>query len=286
MKNVQLQNAAEGFQDIWRGSMMIDRRVADFFQYWREHYQWPLRRTRVKTEFKIQEFAENASKAVASGKEERLSSTLMQIHRWKTRNQAKITDRYARQLQKDPKRVRDLQKLLPITTDSSDAALKKALDLLRFPDCNLPVCTAQLSFLSGRVFPILDRFLAQFFSRRVHPMILQWADYDISHVFETVGKIDFILEDDGRGQGVPRLAVYSEPSYRKNRNLYIEQLIPQLKMLAETFQAADITFQGSDGQPKQFTSVDLQMAIFIFGKRNPKLFKKFYKTHPIPYLRI
>ena len=265
---------------------MIDRRVADFFQYWREHYQWPLRRTRVKTELKIQEFAENASKAVASGKVERLASTLMQIHRWKTRNQAGITDSYARQLQKEPKRVRELHKLLPITSETPDAVLKKSLDLMRFPDCNLPVCTAQLSFLSGRVFPILDRFLAQFFNRKVHPMILQWADYDITHVFETIGKIDFALEDDGRGKGVPRLAVYSDPSYRKNRNLYVEQLIPQLKTLAETFQAAEITYQGINRQPKQFTSVDLQMAIFIFGKRNPKLFKQLYKAHPIPSLAL
>jgi hypothetical protein len=265
---------------------MIDRRVADFFQYWREQYQWPLRRSRVKTELIIQEFTANANKAVASGKVERLASTLMHIHRWKTRNQAGITDLYARQLQKDPKRVRELQKLLPISEETPDKVLKKTLDLMRFPDCNLPVCTAQLSFLSGRVFPILDRFLAQFFSRKAHPMILQWADYDIPRVFEVVGKIEFVLEDDGRGKGVPRLAVYTEPAYRKNRNLYVEQLIPQLQNLASKLQEGDLTYQGIDKKLHQLTSVDLQMAIFIFGKRNPKLFKQFYKVLPIPTLAI
>ncbi|MFX0167874.1 MAG: hypothetical protein ACFE89_00840 [Candidatus Hodarchaeota archaeon] len=210
----------------------------------------------------------------------------MQIHRWKTRNQAGITDHYAKQLEKEPKRVRELQKLLPITVETSSIDLKKILDLMRFPDCNLPVCTAQLSFLSGRVFPILDRFLAQFFSRKLHPMILRWAEYDIPNILEIIGKIDFILEDDGRGIGAPRLAVYTQPAYRKNRNLYVEQLIPRLQNLAEKFQESDMTYQGIDRHQHPFTSVDLQMAIFIFGKRNTRLFRQFYKAPPIPSLII
>jgi len=268
------------------GYIMIDRRVADFFQFWREQYRWPLGCSRVKTEKKIFEFAENARAAVSSGKVERLTSTLMQIHRWKTRNQAGITDKYARQLDKEPKRVRELQKLLPITKETPNMVLKNVLDLMRFPDCNLPVCTAQLSFLSGRVFPILDRFLAQFFSRKAHPMILQWAEYDILNVFETIGKINFILEDDGRNKEVPRLAVYTENSYRYNRDQYVEQLIPRLQNLAMELQGGDLTYQGIDRDQHHFTSVDLQMAIFMFGKKNPRLFKKFYKTLPIPNLTI
>jgi hypothetical protein len=263
---------------------LIDRRVADFFQYWREQYQWPLRRTRIKTEQKIQEFKENAVAVVASGKEERLASILVQIHRWKTRNQAKITDRYAKQLIKEPKRVREIKKLLPITLETPNIILKKALDLMRYPDCNLPVCTAQLSFLSGRVFPILDRFLAQFFSQKAHPMIIRWADFDIPRVFETIGKINFVLEDDGRRKGVPRLAVYNDSSYRKNRNLYVDELIPSLQNLAKQMQKADMTYQGIDQKQHDFTSVDLQMAIFIFGKKNPQLFKQFYRKAPIPCL--
>jgi hypothetical protein len=265
---------------------LIDRRVADFFQYWREQYRWPLRRSRVKTEKKIQEFTQNVRAAVVSGKVQRLVSTLMQVHRWKTRNQAGITDKYARQLDKEPRRVRELQKLLPINIETPNGILKKALDLLRFPDCNLPVCTAQLSFLSDRVFPILDRFLAQFCSRKVHPMILQWAEYDILNVFKAIGEIDFSLEDDGRGKGVPRLAVYTEPSYRHNRNLYVDQLIPKLQNLAKQLKDADMVYQGFDRILYHFTSVDLQMAIFFFGKKNTKLFKQFYKAHPIPRLSI
>ncbi|MFX1318043.1 MAG: hypothetical protein ACFE9D_04030 [Promethearchaeota archaeon] len=263
---------------------MIDRRVADFFQYWRQQYQWPLRRTRVNTEKKIQEFKENAQLAVASGKDERLANTLIQIHRWKTRNQAGITDDYARQLDKAPKRLRELQKELPLTLKTPNEILKKALDLLRFSDCNLPVCTAQLSFLSDRVFPILDRFLAQFFSRKVHPMILKWADFDIQNVFETLGIIDFALEDDGRGKGVPRMAVYTEKFYRYNRNLFVDELIPRLQNLARQLSEADITYEGIDRNLHYFTSVDLQMAIFIFGKKNPRLFRQFYKVPPIPSL--
>ncbi|MFX1563221.1 MAG: hypothetical protein ACFFDP_07930 [Promethearchaeota archaeon] len=265
---------------------MIDRRVADFFQFWREQYRWPLRRSRVETEKRILKFAENAKAAVASGKVEKLTSILLQIHRWKTRNQAGITDKYARQLDKEPKRIRELQKLLPITIETQDAILKKALDLMRFPDCNLPVCTAQLSFLSERVFPILDRFLAQFFSRKAHPMILQWAEYDILNVFETMGKINFILEDDGHNKGVPRLAVYTETSYRYNRDQYVDHLIPRLQHLAAELRKADMTYQGIDRDQHHFTSVDLQMAIFIFGKKNTRLFKQFYKTPPIPNLTI
>jgi hypothetical protein len=265
---------------------MIDRRVADFFQYWREQYRWPLRRTRVKTENKIQEFTAIARASVTSGKIEQLASALIQVHRWKTRNQARSTDRYARQVEKDPRRLRDLQRLLPITSQTPNADLKKALDLMRFPDCNLPVCTAQLSFLSGRVFPILDRLLAQFFSRRVHPLMLQWADFDLLNVFKTIGTIDFVLEDDGRGKGVPRLAVYNESPYRRNRNLYVEEFIPRLQHLAKQLQDADLTFQDINRNQQHFSSVDVQMAIFIFGKRNPKLFKGFYKTHPLPSLTI
>jgi len=265
---------------------MIDRRVGDFFQYWREEYRWPLRRSRVNTEKKIQEFRKNARAAVTSGKEERLRSTLIQVHRWKTRNHGRITDQYVRQLDKEPKRVRELQKLLPITIESSTSVLKKALDLLRFPDCNLPVCTAQLSFLSGRKFPILDRFLAQFFSQKAHPMILQWAEYDFQNIFKTIGKIDFVLEDDGRGKGVPRLAVYTEKSYRKNRNLYVNELIPRLQNLAEQLQEADLTYQDINRNQQYFTGVDLQMAIFIFGKKNTRLFRRFYKKLPIPSLII
>ncbi len=265
---------------------MIDRRVADFFQFWREQYRWPLNRSRIKTEKKIFEFEENAKAAVSSGKVERLTSSLMQIHRWKTRNQAGITDKYAKQLDKEPKRVRELQKLLPITSETPTMVLKSALDLMRFPDCNLTVCTAQLSFLSGRVFPILDRFLAQFFSRKAHPMMLQWTEYDIFNVFESIGKINFILEDDGRSKGVPRLAVYTETSYRYNRNQYVDQLIPRLQNLAEELRNADMTYQGIDRDQHHFTSVDLQMAIFIFGKKNTRLFKEFYKIPPIPNLTI
>lgn len=268
---------------MW-GEIVIDRRVGDFFQYWREQYQWPLKRSRVKTEQKIHEFAENAMAAVASGKVERLTSTLMQIHRWKTRNQAGITNKYAKQLDKEPKRVRELHKLLPFTSETPNVILKKVLDLMQFPDCNLPVCTAQLSFLSGRKFPILDRFLAQFFSRKVHPMILQWAEYDILNVLETIGKIDFALEDDGRGKGVPRLEVYTQTAYRYNRNLYVDQLIPRLQNLAEQLQEADMRYQGIERNQHHFASVDLQMAIFIFGKKNTRLFKQFYKAPPIPSL--
>jgi hypothetical protein len=136
------------------------------------------------------------------------------------------------------------------------------------------------------VFPILDRFLAQFFSQKAHPMILQWAEYDIINVFETIGKINFIFEDDGRNKGVPRLAVYNEKAYRYNRDQYIEQLIPRLQNLAKGLQESDLTYQGIDRNQRHFTSVDLQMAIFMFGKKNPRLFKQFYKNFPIPCLTI
>jgi hypothetical protein len=115
-------------------------------------------------------------------------------------------------------------------------------------------------------------------------MIYQWAEYDILNVFETIGEIDFSLEDDGRGKGVPRMAVYTDKSYRHNRNLYVNELIPRLQNLAHQFHEADYMYQGIDQKEHHFTSVDLQMAIFIFGKKNPRLFKQFYKAPPIPSL--
>jgi hypothetical protein len=117
-------------------------------------------------------------------------------------------------------------------------------------------------------------------------LIIQWAEYDIPSVFEIIGSIDFALEDDGRGKGVPRMAVYTDRYYRYNRNLYVNELIPRLQNLTNQFCEADFTYQGIDRKLHYFTSVDFQMAIFIFGKKNPRLFKQFYKRLPIPSLPI
>ncbi len=268
---------------LW-GLIVIDLRVVDFFQYWREHYRWPLYRSRKESEQRIRLIVTNAQAGLASGRVENLETGLLQIHRWKTRNHAGITDKYAKEISKDRGRLRELLKLLPVPAEWSPEAMKKILNCLRVKYSNLPVCTTQLSFLSGRQFPLIDRYIAQFMSRKVHPQILKWAEFDIAGVFETLGVFDFRIEDDWRNEGIPMLAVFTKEDYRHNRDLYLTHYVPKLIQLAKQLQEEKATFRGIDQKEYLFSAVDLQMAVFTFAKQNPHLFKKFYRGRRVPSL--
>jgi hypothetical protein len=217
---------------------------------------------------------------------------LEKIHYWKTRNRAGTTDRYAAVLEAEGmnEKLLNLRRLLlnccsPQKHLSSEFA-RELLDTLRVEEANLPVCTAQASFLTERNIPILDRFVAQFFSRTVSPEVLRFRisdslSFDMCRVFKDAHPVDFILEDDGTDTCKPRLAVYEEKSYRHNLDLFAFKLMPELDRLADELRVKHVMYQDViHGEQKEFTAVDVEMAVFSFGTANRSYFECWYESEP------
>jgi len=258
----------------------------DFFEYWRMQYRWPLDRSREESESKISELLNQAETATNSGNERLLENTLVSIHRWKTQNQSGITDRYRIVLAKSPKSVRNLKRVLLTHPPLNSDIANDLIGILRMKNSNLPVCTAQVSFLCGRRFPILDRFVAQFFARVVSPRILELPMFNVREVFRDIRPIPFIIEDDGTGKCKPRLAVYQNSNYERNRELFIHQLIPELDGIAKALNNEQVEFRSVNGESMQFSSVDVEMAVFAFGTQNKEFFQCFYSGNTPPSLRL
>lgn len=187
---------------------MLSQHSCYFYKYWRENYQWPVDNTRQRSEERIAKLLKETSVALRD-----LSSLgkplLQKIDYWKTQNRGRTTDKYIRILDKDTQIIPNLQKLLfPVSRPKSLQFIKELIDVLRVKYANLPVCSAQTSFLCNRAVPILDRFVAQFFSRTVSPEILSFARFDMPEVLRDITPVSLVTEDDGTHKCRPRLAVY------------------------------------------------------------------------------
>jgi hypothetical protein len=104
---------------------------------------------------------------------------------------------------------------------------------LRVYGANLPVCSAQASFLCNRAIPILDRFVAQFYSLTLSPEILHFSKSNMVDVLRNINTVRFMIEDDGTHRCIPRLAVYGSRNYARNQDLFVFELLPELHRIAK-----------------------------------------------------
>jgi hypothetical protein len=258
---------------------MLSQQSLRFYEYWREKYQWPRNETRQRSEGKIAELLSETEFALHNlgslGK-----PLLEKIHRWKTQNRGKISDKYASILHNDTELIANLQKMFPVSRPLSLGFVKDLVDVLRIECANLPVCSAQASFLCKRAVPILDRFVAQFFSKTVSPRILSLNQFAMRDVLRDIRPVSFVIEDDGTLSCRPRLAVYQRQNYVLNRDLFAFELLPELDRIAKALNNQQITYQDTFGRPKEFASVDVEMAVFAFGTQNRCYFECWYRKQP------
>lgn len=252
-----------------------------FFKFWREQYEWPGGFGRRTSEEKIFELLNETLSAISSGENRRIKNLLIEIHRWKTNNQKRISDRYQKVLMDDTKVVSFLQSKLPLKSLTlSPEFFKELLDTLKIKYCNLPICSAQASFLLNRELPVLDRFVAQFFSLTVSEGVLNYNQFDMNNVLRDIHPIRFRIEDDGTGRCVPRLAVYQHWSYRTNRFLFISQLTPELIRIAKSLSEKEVKYLDIHDHAQDFSCVDVEMAVFAFSTKNRHYFECFYDRSP------
>lgn len=257
-----------------------------FYKDWRESYRWPLENNRIASEQRILDIRRKTLNALNEKDVRRLRKVLIEIHGWKTGEQRGVTRKYENSLMENEELLRYLFNTLPLREALTSALFTDFLEVLKIPYSNLPIASAQASFLLDRKTPILDRFVAQFFSMRVSPQILGLRNYNMESIFRDIRLIPFEIEDDGRNICVPRLAVYYGSGYRRNRDLFVRDLLPELQRIAQALNAEGIRYKGIDGIEHQFSQVDVEMAVFAFGTQNRKYFECFYIGREIPFLDI
>lgn len=252
-----------------------------FFRFWREQYEWPIGIGRKTSEEKIFELLNKTKNIILSGESSRIQKLLVGIHQWKTNNQRGISKKYGEVLAKDTKVVPFLKSNFPLKSPTlSPAFFRKLLETLKIRNCNLPVCSAQASFLLKRKLPVLDRFVAQFFSLTMSKHIFNYTQFDIKEVLQDIHPVMFRIEDSGTGFCIPRLAVYQRRSYEKNRFLFINQLIPELIRIAKLLNKEEVKYEDIHGMTQDFSCVDVEMAAFAFATKNRDYFECFYDKSP------
>lgn len=252
-----------------------------FYVDWRQSYRWPLKNDRVSSERRIRSILNEVRVAFRTSGVDSLGRALVHIHGWKTGQQRGITRKYEESLRKRRELLTHLLGFLPSTQLVTPDFFSSLLDDLRIPFCNLPVCSAQASFLLDRLTPIIDRFVAQFFSIKVSRSILELQGYDMNRIFQDIVSVPFEIEDDGRGICVPRLAVYGNSCYRSNRDLFVRNLLPELRRIARVLNNEGMYFRGIDRVNHEFTDVDVEMAVFAFGTQNRRYFECFYEGREV-----
>jgi hypothetical protein len=205
---------------------------------------------------------------------------LIKIHFWKTQNRGKTTETYAQMLNKNTEIIPNLQKLFSVSRPLSLEYIKELIDNLRVYGANLPVCSAQASFLCNRAIPILDRFVAQFYSLTLSPEILHFSKSNMVDVLRNINTVRFMIEDDGTHRCIPRLAVYGSRNYARNQDLFVFELLPELHRIAKELNDSHVTYQDIYGKLRGFSCVDVEMAVFAFGTQNRGYFQCWYEEQP------
>lgn len=255
-----------------------------FLKYWREKYKWPLNKTRVFSEHTINSLKDETSTSLRKGDPDLLRDALIKIHRWKTGG--RTTNRYKNNLDGKEELVSYLLAVLPLENSLSSEFLNKLIDTLKIRQCNLPVASAQMSFILNRKTPIIDRFVTQFFSKKLSQRILEMEQFNMKNVFRNLKEIHFKIEDDGRGKCVPRLAVYYKSAYKRNKFLFIDSFIPELERISELSIHNNIVYQGIDNEKHNLRPIDVEMAIFAFGTQNREYYQCFYEGRTIPTIGV
>jgi hypothetical protein len=143
----------------------IDPDIGDWFRQYRESYNWPSGTSRSDSEQAIIQLQSSIQSSIIGRDEQKFFTSLVEIHRWKTNNQTDITIDYRKTL--DLKGREYLGKILDLAPFDTIEKLLGLIRMLKIPNCNLPICSAIASFIYKRQdVPIIDRFVAQFFSRK------------------------------------------------------------------------------------------------------------------------
>lgn len=254
--------------------------TTDFFEYWREQYRWPSQYSRQLTELRISEIVRELNQAIIAEDSDAIFRSLVSIHKWKTSNRAGVSNKYERELRSNLDLISYLQNTLPFLEDMNYNRLIEILQRLMIKYCNLPVATSQLSFLSERRFPILDRFVSQFFSQTVSDVILKSGLHNFNIIFRDIKPIPFLIEDNGMGKATPRLAVYTPNGRKRNTALYAKELVPELIAIASSLHEQGAKFVNVKKRQKEFSVIDVEMAVFAFGIQNRQYFEGFYTRQP------
>ena len=247
--------------------MAIDRTVGNWFRAYRELYVWPSGLSRRASEGRIADLGNDLRTAIREGDAELLRSALVSVHRWKTANRQGQTRKYLATLERlgEDYYLGDLFSLAPFDPGRDAGTVVRHL---KVRNCNLPVSTAIASFLYGRrAVPILDKFLSQFFARKLRH---EDADEQTRQALAHTRRIDFRIEDGGGGR--LRLAVYSRSGFEHGLRLFLREYVPECTRIAGELAEAGVQYAGVDGRPAQFSPVDVEMAIFSWAMRNSDLF--------------
>jgi hypothetical protein len=252
--------------------LTVKPEMAEFFRISREKYEWPKGIGRTLSEKRIHRLQYDAQAALNSQNIDRLVEILVAIHEWKTKNRGGQSTSYAKVLSKNPSMLEKVIELMPLSINASAEEVITFLMLLDMKHSRVPVCTAQLSFLSGRQFPILDRYIGQLMSQQFDPLLFKSKEYDFKEICQIIGKIDFAIV---KGASGTRSLATQGASNTRNRKLYATQLIPQLKDVAEQLNMIGVQYKAHDGTFYQFTCVDVEMALFAFATHNARYFSNF-----------
>jgi len=244
----------------------INPEIGKWFKTYRELYEWPPGKGRRDSEEHIACLYADAHVAIEQGRKGSLHSSLVEIHRWKTQNRQGQTSKYCSTL--ESLGTDYLDRLLELGPFANTKNLGILIEHLKVRNCNLPVCTAIASFLYRRQnVPILDKFLSQFFARKLRP-----NSYDVqtSEVLRYVENINFRIEDDGTGR--LRLAVYTPNGFNDNLNMYLNEFTPECVRIAKELTLSGIGYADVHGQCVEFLPIDVEMTVFSWALRHSNCF--------------
>lgn len=200
------------------------------------------------------------------GRANSLHSSLVEIHRWKTQNRQGQTSKYCSTL--DSLGTEYLDRLLGLSPFVNTQNLEILIKNLKVKYCNLPVCTAIASFLYRRQnVPILDKFLSQFFARKLR---LNSYDAQTREILYYVKNINFRIESDGTG-GL-RLAVFTPKGFNDNLNMYLNEFVPECVRIAKELSMSGIGYADIHGRCVEFLPIDVEMAVFSWANLHRNFF--------------
>lgn len=269
---------------------MVSMVIGNWFKENRENYQWPEGVDRLNSEYGINVLASEVKAALDSNDVKALQDSLVSIHLWKTNNILGQTDKYQEYLESlgmiaskreikrkiqetgnTPKQMQWIytEKLLKKSSFNGIDRLEEVIRYLKVRHCNLPACSAIASFLYGRLdVPVVDRFIAQFFAKEIHKNDISAGTHEVLY---WITNIPFKLEDDGRGKGRLRLAVYTSRGFDYNLKQY-HQLVSECSDIADALNANGYSYDDINGFRQEFTPIDVDMAIFSWATKNRSLF--------------
>ena len=97
-------------------------------------------------------------------------------------------------------------------------------------------------------------------------------DRETRDVLSFLPTIDFRLEPYAKGKEKLRLAVYSNKAFEDNLRLYIDELVPECRRMADSLNGDGYSYKDAKGIRSPFVPIDVEMAVFSWGIENPNAF--------------